>query len=220
MKQLIFRDLFIYQRRNYIVLAIFSLIWASLHKEEASMLIATCIFFSLFEMVMTMNTTFSYDETDKSNRFLRALPATAFEVVFARYLSLLCAGLIGAAIGMVPGVVMGLISRNGMLSIPAESVTMMLVFVSVMLLFCAVGLPVTYRFTYMKTRYIWMVVYICFAMVGAKATTNGALMRKAVSALSFLFGTALGISMVTLISLALFAASMWLSVRIFKAKEE
>lgn len=223
MKQLIYRDLFIYVRQNYIFLAIlaaFSLFSSYKFAESSGNygILMYCAWVVFFWVVTMMNVAFSYDEADHSACLLKALPARASQVVGARYLSMLLSLLLCVAVMIVPDAAIQFVRGRGLPAV-LDSASVALLSGSVMLLYCAVMLPVIYRFTYMKTRYIWRILYVGIMVAVIGLGDSSAFQEKAAAVLSAVFGSVLGMGGIALAAFALFAVSMWLSVRIFKAKE-
>lgn len=206
-------------------MAVFSLLWASLTFgtgfEDKPVFSLICTFLPLFCMNMTINAVFSCDEADKSNRFLRALPASAFQIVCARYLSVLGAGLLGLTMAFVASVLVGILGGHhlGIVLATGGTVTALLFSICSMLLFCTAALPVIYRYTIINTRLIWAIVAAILVIVFANLGANVTVSQRVSGMLSTLFETGFGIAIILLLVFGVFAASMWLSVRIFTEKE-
>lgn len=155
----------------------------------------------LIAAVETFNT-IAVDEKSKWDTYARSLPATVFDIVGAKYLSML----IFSAFGTVLGVFFYLLSFG----LHMNGYTLFLlcaISFAVPILACCVALPLFYRFGYQKTN-LFFILLICIwplALSGRRELTEAQLIFT------------LKLSPVLL--LAVFVVSFFISCAIYSRKE-
>lgn len=222
MLRLIARDLFIYQKRHWIGLSGAALVIVLLMRlaEPAAAFPVSMLIISLVALTMTAQIGFVYDEMFKSNIFLRSLPISPATLVLSRYGSCLIAALSGGMIVVMLTAFIKAISHF----YPAWGMDFRFIdgawvaCLVIVLLFCAILLPIVFRFGYVKVKYPLIFLFAFLATAGRTLYADmqnsqwwTALQSSAPAALVYL--------LLLLISLLLLYGSIKLSLAIFSKKE-
>jgi hypothetical protein len=156
MFKLIYRDLFIYQRRNLVILPLFALYFLFVFRVwEGGSLDVILVIISSFAVTMTTQTAFAYDETSKFNKYLRAMPVSPRTIVLSRYATSFCSAAMGMALTILFGAAFSLLAPAfGMprprLTISPEALPLCFIAVA---LWTSLTIPIVFRFGYQKSRY-------------------------------------------------------------------
>ena len=222
MLRLVYRDLFIYQKRNLIVLPLFSLLLVGFRGEwdSAESFALTAALIAMFGLTMTANTAFAFDDSCKFNQYLRATPASPANIVLSRYASCLLSSVMGVVCITLFTLLANLFSGP----FPALRRTMALDLLSFLgilssvALVCAVLMPVLFRVGYTKMRYLLMLIVLVIGAgtpVFLSSTGLQPLITKALTSIPEL-GMALLLFAVSLLALY---GSARLAIAVFRKKE-
>lgn len=223
MLKLIFRDLFIYQRRNLIILPLFAVLFTFFIGQSPGPegFTLALIIIAPFALTMTAYTAFAYDEASKFNRFLRATPATPETIVLSRYAACLLSAVSGAvfvmlfaAIANAAAVYYPVLQRD-----IALGMDVFMTWVIVLALYCAVLMPILFKFGYMKTKYPLMMMFIALSAGGPMILSSTGINRVLIGVLSSVSMTG-GYIIFFIVSLLALYGSAKLSISIFRKKEE
>lgn len=219
MLRLTYRDLFIYQRRNLIIFPLFGVYFIAIFlfmAEQQYPFVALAIALSLYGILMVSQTAFSYDESTRFNKFVRALPVSATRIVFSRYLSCIFFSLLGFAWMLILGYaarwLSGVLGKGYIdMTITVESI---IIWLSAVALFPALLIPPLYKFGYMKSRYVLMLLIIVL-IAGLPSLLSGAV-PQVLDVLNMLSSNFI---LLFAAAAVLFCASVFLSARILRNKE-
>jgi len=222
MLRLIYRDLFIYQKRNLVVLPGFALLFVFFSQEfgYAGMGL-TMIMISVYALVMTAYTSFAYDETNKFNRFLRSAPIPSSTIILSRYASCVFSSIMG----VVYVVIFSALANVAAVYNPAlrrdmtMSMEVLLVWITMIAFVSAFLMPILFKFGYVKTKYPLMLLVIAVPASGPMILAAPNMNQGLTAALSVISGKN-GYILIFILSLLAFLGSAALSITIFKRKEE
>lgn len=218
MLRLVYRDMFIYQRRNLVILPLFAVYFIFISRVwESQNLPLVALTISVFAVTMILQTAFAYDETSKFNKFLRAMPVSPMTIALSRYLTCFGSALMGlvyvylAAAIEIPLSSMGIIPI-GKINITLSLETVLMWFVVVALV-SSILVPVMFRFGYQKAKYP-LLLLLCVSI-------GGGIGLSSVELPSFLAGAgSLGmIGILTAVTAIILYGSILLSANIL-AKQE
>lgn len=219
MLRLLVRDIFIYQKRNFIVLPLLSIYMLFIMVYSAnsySGIGAAAMVISTFAAIMIAQTAFAYDEAYKANKFMRALPASTYKIVTSRYLSAFCSAGMGILCVYVFSFLLNALSGSidGINPVKVDfSPSVLLSCAGVVLPVCSISIPALYKFGYIKAKYpLMLATIVLIAGVPALLETN-----IISNVMSFLEGNAI---ILALLAAALLFASIWLSARILSNQEQ
>jgi hypothetical protein len=159
MFKLVFRDLFIYQRRNLFILPIFALYFLFVLKPwQGGSLDIVLVIISAFAVTMTTQTAFAYDEASKFNKYLRAMPISPRTIALSRYVTSFCSAAMGIVAMLLFGAAFTLLAPAFGVSgihLTVSPNALPLCFITVAL--CAsLIIPIVFRFGFQKSRYPMM----------------------------------------------------------------
>ena len=212
MKGLLLKDLYqirAYSKNILLIAVVMLLVGGIALKEDSSFfLLYGGLLFGMLPMTML-----SYDQTSGWNEYAGGLPVSREQVVGSKYLlGLFCCGssvMLAAAAVLATGVLPGVVSVGGMLSLLVQVAVASLMGTTLML-------PLTYRFGVEKARMVYLVFIGAFTAMGMVLLNSGALeklqMPTALTGLTLLASVA--------VMVVLYAASWRLSVLWYGHKEE
>lgn len=221
MLKLIYRDLFIYQTRNLIIMPAFALFFTfGVFGTEQALLFSSMAIIALFGFTMTATTAFALDETTKFQKFLRATPISTHKIVLSRYLSCLLSGAAGAVIVIIYHAVASFIPGELGEAIAAKTFTFseLIILAAILALYSAVLMPIIFKFDYNKIRYFLILLYMLIVLIGI-SLMNIPFIYNIISGIAMYASGALGTVLFLIISLALFFLSIKVSSSIFNKKE-
>lgn len=117
-----------------LILVVFGVVSVSARQEAGGAFSSMSV---ILPTVLVLNT-FGYDETSKWNVYALALPVTRTGLVLARYLLVLLLNLAGAALALIPALLVSALNTESLLSIFAAA--------AAALVLCSVLLPLIFRF--------------------------------------------------------------------------
>lgn len=220
MLRLIYRDLFIYQKRNLILLPGFALMFIYLSKVSGAAtpgLGMILIMISILSLTMTAYTAFAFDESNKFNRFLRSMPVPYTTIVLSRYSAGLLSSLMGSLYVILFAILSNLLfadkpSLKTEVSLPADAFFLLIIVLS---LYSAILMTVLFKFGYTKTRYALLLVFVAIP-----ATAPMLFAQKNINQALTSFTGKGGIFLLMLLSLLILLLSALLSTTIIEKKEE
>jgi len=221
MLRLVYRDLFIYQKRNLIVLFAFSIFFAfNFYGNLASGLFPSMLVLAFLGFTMMSATAFIYDEASKFNNFIRATPLSAFKAVLSRYISCLISAGLGALLLLFFSLIRSIFSADIGLESIAFSVSFGEILLLMSLLFLAISIvmPVVFRFSYTPTKYVLSFLLLLVIFLGmnvGNSRISGALSSIifSLSSSGFIF------PVIFIVSAIIMFFSLKLSAFIFSKKE-
>jgi hypothetical protein len=211
MFKLVFRDLFIYQRRNLIILPIFAVYFLFVFRPwEGGSLDAILIAISLFAVTMTTQTAFAYDEASKFNKYLRAMPISPQTIVLSRYATGFCT----AAMGVICSILFSVIFSLFAPAFGMPGIRLMVSPEAPLVCFIAVALctslinPIVFRFGYQKSRYLLLLFF--WGIIG----TGGYIVASRISSIEGLIPADVSITSWLLLLAAVLALCLYGSYRL------
>lgn len=155
MKRLILKDFLNLKLTTLLLIPCYGL-WAigsgyfTFNTPSESMVSLTSI--GIISFLLIGRSAFYYDETSTFDKYLSAMPIPKFTIVASRYMVCLLTSILGIFSSTLLAKLY--LSQS---SIPAGSITVAFL---VNLLFMAILMPPLYRFGYLKSRYILMIITI------------------------------------------------------------
>ena len=207
---LIKKDLFIVARslRSLLVVIMVFSILALNGKSEFS-------FFCIYMSIAIMMSTFSYDEFNKSDAFIVALPNGKTNAVKAKYVATLIIEIIALIFSFILSVIGGIIGKN--LDI-LELIELSLYTLSGVLLTQAIFYPLIYKFGVEKGRIGIFISIFSVAILG-NVITNGLNFKLQIPNNVLTMLDVAGVYIFPMIVLGLLVLSYFLSKRIYSKKE-
>lgn len=177
------------------------------------------VIFSVMLGMMTLST-FNYDETSKSEKYILSLPVTKKEIILSKYVLGVFASVIGAFLGMAITIV--LVEIYNIVSSSA-------IFYSIESLFSttigsifgvsfiqAIQIPSIYKWGAERGRIQMFIIIVIIAVVGVLLTSL--LKGIDISALTKIFNQ-YGLILIILATIFMYAISYKISLKIYKNKE-
>lgn len=217
MLRLVAKDVFIYQRRNFVAflfLAIYLLVMLTFSANSFPFSFLASLI-SVYGAIIVCQTAFAYDDSYKANKFIRALPISPMQIVLARYISAFVTAVIAFVISILAGLLFNLIAPltgHGPVDLSFD-LGSVLIWFSLVSVACAFLVPALYKFGYVKARYPLMILIIALFALMPTAMQSPAVGK--------IINTVRGNSFIMLaLSAALLTGSIFLSRRVLIRQEQ
>ncbi len=160
MLRLMVKDVFMLQRRNFVIIPLFSLYLAILSMSQALGVFgvgAAMAAMAQMSILMVSQAAFGYDEQSKFDVFLNAMPVKKSRIVLSRYLTCVVSALMGALWVFVLMLLLWAVSAaTGLFTVDfGISADALLLWLPMSAVVTALIVPLLFKFGYMKARYFF-----------------------------------------------------------------
>lgn len=218
MSRLIIRDLFIYQRRNFLVFLGFAIYFNILRADKGSgaEFALSLLSAALLAFYATAQTAFAYDEMCNTNKLLRAMPIRPSTIVNSRYASCFLSAAMSMAVMSIVTLLFNLHPTfHKEISVSLE---MAVICLTVFLVFSAIMPPLIFKMGYMKAKYPLMAIYIALFTAAPTLLSSSAWSESLSDFIASIPSAAL-YTLLPVIALIFMVGSILLSSSIFSKKE-